>query len=152
MLGTVVYLPYLQVLNILSMNWEYITGFFDADGSISAIKMSKNQNKTIQISFHNCELVILEEIKCFILKDLRVRGTISRKPARKESHQDSYDLKYTYQNAFKVSKNLNTRNPKKKHRIKIYSLIQESTKRNGKYSEEELSLREKLLLDFFLHK
>ena len=45
------------------MNWEYISGFFDADGCITISKPTKNKNKTIQISFHNNEIEILENIK-----------------------------------------------------------------------------------------
>ena len=52
------------------MNWEYISGFFDADGSISAISTHKNRNRTIQLSFHNTEKSILEDIQRFILKDI----------------------------------------------------------------------------------
>lgn len=133
------------------MNWNYITGFFDADGSVTAVSNNKGKNKTLQVSFHNNELNILEEIRNFIIKDIDVIGSISLKKAKKETHQDSYDLKYSYRNALKVANKLNTIHLKKNHRIKIYNLIQEKTKRNGKYSESELKEREFLLEDFFKH-
>lgn len=133
------------------MNWNYITGFFDADGSITACSAHKGKNKTIQVSFHNNELTILEEIRDFIFEDLGIKGSISRKPARKESHQDSYDLKYLYQKGLSVANKIATIHPKKKHRIKIYNLIQEKTKRNGKYTLVEHEEREKLLILFFNH-
>ena len=41
--------------------------------------------------------------------------------------------------------------PKKSHRIKIYNLIQENTKRNGKYTEAELLKRNNLVDEFFKH-
>ncbi len=131
------------------MNWDYIAGFFDADGSITAVRTNKKKNKTLQLSFHNNEVYILDQIRYFILKELGIMGSISLKKAKKETHQDSYDLKYTYQNALKVANSIKTIHNKKKHRVKIYNLIQKNTKRNGKYSEEELKYREELLELFF---
>jgi len=96
-------------------------------------------------------LNILEEIKEFINHDIGVNGIISKKRARKNTPQDSYDLKYYYQKAFKVANKLNSIHLKKKHRIKIYNLIQDKTKRNGKYLESELTEREFLLEKFFKH-
>lgn len=133
------------------MNWNYIAGFFDADGSISVIKVNKNKNKTLQVSFHNNEVYILDQIRYFILKELKIMGTISLKPAKKETHSDSYELKYSYQNALRVANKLNILHKKKKYRIDIYNQIQEKTKRNGKYSEKELKERENLLEKFLKH-
>lgn len=133
------------------MNWYYISGFFDADGSITTVKANQRCNKTLQISFHNNELSILESIRDYILEDITVSGSISKKRAKKESHSVGYDLKYTYQNAFKVSQKLMSIHPKKKHRIDIYEKIQESTKRNGRYTEQELNERNKLIEQFFKH-
>ena len=67
------------------MDWSYISGFFDADGSISLVKKNQNNNtnKSIQISFHNTQLSILEEIKNFIDMDLNIKGFISTKKAKK---------------------------------------------------------------------
>ena len=131
------------------MNWEYISGFFDADGSITLSSQIKSKNKTIQVSFHNNEREILESIQSFILEELEVKGHISLKKAKKDTHQDSYDLKYVYLNGLKVVNSITSIHPKKTHRIKIYNLIQEKTKRNGKYTEEELLERKRLELEFF---
>ena len=131
------------------MNWEYISGFFDADGCITLTAKSSGKNKTIQISFHNNELEILQEIQSFILQELNVKGHISLKKARKEQHKDSYDLKYVYQNGLKVANMLNLKHPKKKRKIEIYNLIQRKTKRNGKYNEQELLERNNLEKAFF---
>jgi intein/homing endonuclease len=133
------------------MNWDYITGFFDADGSITAVSHGKGKNKSIQVSFHNNEMSILEEIKQFILKDINIIGTISKKISKNENHQDAYDLKYSFRNGLAVANKLISIHPKKLHRIKIYNLIQEKTKRNGKYTEQELLEREELVIQFFKH-
>lgn len=131
------------------MNWEYISGFFDADGSITLSAQSVNKNKTIQISFHNNEREILESIQDFIFEELNVKGHISLKKARQETHQDSYDLKYVYRNALEVANRLTILHPKKAHRLRVYNLIQEKTKRNGKYTEQELLERRELEENFF---
>jgi len=133
------------------MNWKYITGFFDADGSVTAVKHTKGTNKSLQLSFHNNEINILEEIRDFIYKDIGIIGNISLKKAKKENHQDAYDLKYAYRNALAVANKLTSIHPKKVHRIKIYNLIQKATKANGKYTEEEKLQRENLILEFFNH-
>jgi len=135
---------------IIGMNWNYITGFFDADGSITYVRNNKGDRlKTLQISFHNNEKVVLEDIRNFILKDLNVRGSICTKKAQKEAHQDQYELKYLYDQAYQVSKKLKTIQPKKKHRIKVYKKIKKLVKRNGKYSDKDLEQFDKLDKEFF---
>lgn len=131
------------------MNWKYITGFFDADGSVTAVKVHSTNNRTLQVSFHNCELEILEKIQEFILKDINIKGSISCKKSKKKEHSDAYDLKYVYQNALKVANKLETIHPKKLHRIKVYNEVQLHTKRNGKYTAQEKLKRESLIEDFF---
>ena len=65
------------------MNWNYISGFFDADGSISLVKASKKCNKTLQVSFSNCEKRILESIQEYIIKEVGATGHISIKKKKK---------------------------------------------------------------------
>lgn len=132
------------------MNWEYISGFFDADGSVTLVKVgSKNEKKTLQISFSNNEKGILKKIERFIHNELGFSGSISVKSARKPSHKDSYELKYVYSQAHVLSKNIKSHHPKKKHRIKTYKKIQEIVPRNGKYSKQILAKRNDLERDFF---
>jgi hypothetical protein len=78
------------------MNWEYISGFFDADGSITLSVLSKGKNKTPILSFHNNEISILEDIKEFVLNEFNVKGFITKKTSKKETHNDSYSLNYKY--------------------------------------------------------
>ena len=131
------------------MTWDYISGFFDADGSISAVKVHSNTNKTIQLSFHNNEIGILEEIKCFIYSELGVVGSITKKKCQKTYHGVAYDLKYTYRNGLLVANKITSCHHKKKHRIEIYNLIQSKTKRNGKYTMEDMKERNRLIDQFF---
>jgi len=134
------------------MDWNYVSGFFDADGSISLIKKYGNEkaNKTIQISFHNTELTILEEIRDFILRDVGIRGSISTKRPQKETHSISYELKYTQYKGYLVSRKINSHHPKKKHRIETYVKIQKLTPRNGKYFTGVLKKRNELIETFFI--
>ena len=131
------------------MNWDYITGFFDADGSITACILHKGGNRIIQVSFHNNELDILNQIKDFIKRDIDVEGHISKKKTYSLKHNVPYDLTYRYLNGLKVANKMASIHPKKSHRIKIYNLIQENTKRNGKYTEAELLKRNNLVDEFF---
>jgi hypothetical protein len=131
------------------MTWEYISGFFDADGSITAVKVHSNTNKTIQVSFHNNELKILEEIKCFIYSELGIVGSMSKKDCKKIQHGIAYDLKYSYRNGLLVANKITSYHQKKIHRIEIYNLIQSKTKRNGKYTIEEIEERNRLIDQFF---
>ena len=134
------------------MNWDYITGFFDADGSITLSTYHKGANKTVQISFHNNELHILHEIRSFIEKETGIKGVITTKQPAKEVHQVAYDLKYVYfRTANRVLKHIHSIHPKKQHRIKISFELEKITPRNGKYSI--LQAEQKVLLEklFFEH-
>lgn len=131
------------------MNWEYISGFFDADGSITLIRVKKNENKSISISFTNNERSILEEIREFILKQLQVKGFIIFKRKIKTTHQDSYELRYSHKSALSVANQLKSRHPKKIHRINICNQIKQKIKGNGKYSEQEKQDRDQLEIEFF---
>lgn len=133
------------------MTIEYISGFFDADGSISLMANGRGKNKTIQISFHNNELDILKDIQLYFDK-LDLKGFISIKPAKKETHSDSYELKYVYNKALEVAKLLKSSHPKKLHRIntclKYYKKV---TPRNGKYSNELLRKKQAFDRLFFMY-
>jgi len=141
---------YVDVILYLNMNWSYISGFFDADGSVTIVINQRNENKTIQMSFHNCEKEILEKIQKFIYKDIGANGSISLKKTNNDNHSDAYDLRYYYKQALSVANKLTVYHPKKKHRINIYRQIQECTTRNGKYTEEQIAKRLSLEKLFFM--
>lgn len=115
------------------ITWEYISGFFDADGSVCLTRQGKGQIKTTQLSFHNNELVILKKIKSFIFENIGVNGSISKKSARKETHSDSYDLTYTYRSAIEVLKRLDVNHPKKRHRKNVLLRAHKLLPKNGKF-------------------
>jgi len=69
------------------MNWDYISGFLDADGSVQLIKIHKNQLPSPVITFHNNERELLECIEKYIYNQLNVKGTIVTK--RKKGYSSS---------------------------------------------------------------
>lgn len=129
---------------------KYITGFFDADGSVTLSRSRKNEMKSPQVSFHNNERVILEEIKRYF-----GHGSISKKKARKDTHHDSYDLKMSHQKAILVLEQMYPYmlHPKKRYRTKLileeYSLI---TNRQGHYTGRMLIAKYDFEERFFQHK
>lgn len=131
------------------MNWSYVSGFFDADGSISLLKSHSKESKTIQVSFHNTQECILIEIRKFIESELGFKGSLSKKTAKKANHSNSYDLKYLYKQGLEVMNKMELVHPKKIHRHDVYKRIQECTPRNGKYTKELLAKRLELEEEFF---
>jgi len=119
------------------MNWNYISGFFDADGSIQLNRIHKNQLPSPVITFHNNEKVILELIKEFIYNQLNVNGTIVTK--KKKGYANQFELRYSYFSKFTVIVDKMTiYHPHKLKRIEFIKRYQNLSKRNGKYSDHEL--------------
>lgn len=121
------------------MNLHYISGFFDADGSITIASNNKKEFKSPQISFSNTKLIILKEIQLFLLNNYNLKSYISIKQPRFKNHNVAYDLKFKGNHAKLLSNLLTSYHPVKQHRIncvnKYYNKV---TKRNGKYNEKEL--------------
>lgn len=122
------------------MNWDYISGFFDADGSIMLTKNGGNEMPTIQLSFHNNDVKLITQIRDFILNETGVSGNISKKPPRKSNHNMAFDLKYSLRKALIVIAKIKSSQRAKKHKIdtclKFYVAV---TPRNGRYSERALA-------------
>lgn len=134
------------------MNWDYISGFFDADGSVTLAKSNKNVKfKSLQVSFSNNELIILQEIQKFIYQDVQSKGYIATKPSKNINHEQSYELRFYRKQSLTVLNKIKSHHPKKIHRIMIANKIQFETKRNGKYSDSEANKRNKLIEEFFNH-
>ena len=131
------------------MTFEYIAGFFDADGYVSVLKQYAHYKvRNPIIGFTNVHRVILEKIAAHIESELGIKGTITKKAARKENHSDSYDLKYRY--GPKVIAIINAIYPHSTHPSKLarMELIRDKipglTHRQGKYSAEMLEQRQAL--------
>lgn len=121
------------------MNLDYISGFFDADGSITLSKRSKNTPfKSISIDFTNTYINVLEEVKQFLETEYGLSGHIIEKPKKSLNHNTSYTLKYSYNNALELALLLNSHHPKKLHRINtVNKYYKEVTLRNGRYTDSQ---------------
>jgi hypothetical protein len=123
----------------MELSVEYISGFFDADGSISLIRIHPNEQKSIQVSLCNNERLVLMRMKEYLFKNYKIKGSVSKKKPRKHGHSANYELKYTRNSALKLIALLNSLHPKKKYRIDIATkYYQVVTIRNGKYNETQL--------------
>lgn len=121
------------------MTIQYISGFFDADGSITMSKNSKNDiYKTLKIDFTNNEKSILIEIQnFFIIHD--ITSTISTKKSKKPLHSINYSLSInSNQMCLKLCKLIQPLHSKKRHRINtVLKYHNAVTNRNGKYNVKE---------------
>lgn len=132
------------------MNWNYISGFFDADGSITYLSSGKGRKKSIALYFTNNELVILETIQQFILNQTGCKGFISTKKPAKKQHQISYSLNFhDIPKTTAVLKKMKLFHPIKKHKSNLAFQLKAITPRNGKYTKELLKEREKFEKKFF---
>lgn len=124
------------------MNLNYISGFFDADGSITmSYKQASDTFKTIKIDFTNVELNILQDIQQYLKDNYNLNLFISTKPARRETHSVSYSLSAnSNQTCYILCTLLTSIHPKKKHRINtVLKYHNQVTKRNGKYNNKEIT-------------
>lgn len=131
------------------MTWEYISGFFDADGYITLSRVKKNAHRTPVIGFTNVEITILETIRDFIKAELNINGFISTK--RKKGTNDSYDLQYNYlPKTVAMGKKMKSIHRKKKHRLNmVVEQLPSIVPRNGKYTKEQLLKREEFEERFY---
>lgn len=123
------------------MTLDYISGFFDADGSITMSKQSKTACfKTIKIDFTNTYLSIVEEIQKYLLNEYNIKTYISKKPKNNVKHNIGYALSCgSNQECLRLCRLLKSHHPKKLHRIntvlKYHNLV---TIRNGKYTNKQI--------------
>lgn len=125
------------------MDIKYISGFFDADGSITMCKNNKSDIlRSIKIDFTNTEKDILILIKKY-LNTVNIKSTIITKKQKKQNHNLGFTLSIRgNQNCIKFCKMVCSKHPKKLHRINtILKYHDKVTKRNGKYNEKEFTKR-----------
>ena len=104
------------------MNWHYISGFIDADGSIILFKQSNRYYP--RIGFHNTCLEILVKIEEFILKKLNIKGTISHYLPKTDNGEVQYTLTYSsYKSVLPILARLHLRHPKKNFRKNTIDLL-----------------------------
>lgn len=134
------YLCTIVQYNTCLMNIDYISGFFDADGSITMSRAkSSDKFRTLKIDFTNTKLEILLEIQKFFYDNYGINLSISTKPAKKSTHSVSYSLSASSNiNCYKLCELLKSYHPIKKHRINVVlKYHKQVTVRNGKYNEKQ---------------
>ena len=122
------------------MNENYISGFFDADGSITMAKNKKTDKfKTLKIDLVNTDLKILLAIKEFMLERYDIPMALTHKKAKKDNHSDSYCLSLSSnQRVIQLCEIITSFHSKKTHRINtVLKYHNKVTKRNGKYTEQQ---------------
>ena len=126
------------------MNIDYVSGFFDADGSITMSRLkSTDPYRTLKIDFTNTKLGILLEIQRFLLENHNLHLSISTKPAKKENHSTSYVLSTSSNRVcYTLCQLLDSHHPMKRHRINtILKYHNSAVNRNGKYNERQRARR-----------
>jgi len=59
------------------MTWDYVSAFVDTDGSVCLTRSHKRGEPTLQISFHNSYMELINALKDFIFKETGITGSIS---------------------------------------------------------------------------
>lgn len=121
------------------MNLDYISGFFDADGSVGLYRFVRGGYRIPCVTFHNTDLSLIKEIRTFFLENHGFRGSLSTKKPTKKTHSISYDLTYSYNQAYILCGLITSRHKFKIKRTrcitKYYNLV---TNRNGRYTQTEI--------------
>ncbi len=125
----------------------YIAGLIDGEGTITmAVRNNNSQFRYPVVSMSSTTLPMLN-----LLKN-RYGGTISKHKIYKDHHKQSWSWKVVYNNALLICQDIDglLLEPEKQRRVSLllneYNSV---TKRNGKYSSEELKLKKDFESKFF---
>lgn len=124
-------------MNIVQI--AYLAGIIDGEGSVSIVK-DRNGFKP--------QLTISNNFKPLLLWCRDVVGlsaSLSSKKPRKETHAISYDLRWSYNKAIQVAIIISPYIIVKKSQIRCLLKWPDVVKRNGRYAENELKLRNTLI-------
>jgi hypothetical protein len=116
----------------------YIAGIIDGEGTIS---IHRRQNKRVPVlSVTNTDYKIIN-----YLYEVMGTGTISIRKPRKDNHKTGYCIKWIYDNAINLVKEVYPYLIIKKDQADYILQWKDVVKRNGKYNAVELMLREQLV-------
>ena len=125
----------------------YFAGIIDGEGSISLVRINKNSYPSPMISVASADIELLE----WLVKTSGCGSIISKKNYKPSQHKNSYALNITYNNAIRVLREIETylvidrKRKRAKHILENYLSV---TPRNGRYSPEMLSKKERFYQEF----
>ena len=125
----------------MEKDFIYTAGLIDGEGTIGLVKANKNQFKSPYVSVSSTTFELVDYLKN------TYGGYISKHKVYQDHHKQSYSWKINFHKAIEFIKNIlpYLKEPEKIRRANLiineYSKV---TKRNGKYSSNELKSK----LDF----
>ena len=133
---------YRQVNNLSVSQAAYIAGLIDGEGSVGLLRKHKGDNRQLVISIANNELALLE----FVLEVIGA-GKITHKRPIAAAHNESYTYTITNRQALSVLEQTYRflRTYKSRRAQLILDDYLKLTPRNGKYSPEIKSKRERFI-------
>jgi hypothetical protein len=127
-------------------NLAWLAGIIDGEGSVCFCRTHKNRNRTPQLVAASTTLDILQHVKSI------AGGTIIRKKVYAEHHKPSWTWSLTGPPSLSIMEAILPfmHEPKKIKRAQLLIAGYPSvTRRNGHYSDEELSALRAFEQDFF---
>jgi hypothetical protein len=124
----------------------YIAGIIDGEGSIMLSMINRGKTRAPVISVSSADRELLDWLQA-----TTGIGHISSKPARKESHRDSWDWKASHNAALDLLEVVLPYLRIARKRIRAQLLVTEYktlTPRNGKYTPEMLLAKEEFVSRF----
>lgn len=126
---------------------SYIAGIIDGEGSIMLMKFHNNQLPAPCVTITSSTLELLEWIKDTI-KAGSIKGKKNYNP---EKHKNSYTYELKYDKAIELLKEISSYliiECKRKRADLIIHNYKENTSRNGRYTPEQLTNKERFYNEF----
>jgi len=124
----------------------YFAGIFDGEGTVTMVRQRSTERKSPVVSVSSTTRCILEELKH------HYGGHISTQKVYQDHHKQSWSWKLSFNSALAFLQLIRPfmREPEKVRRTDLLlNNYKKATPRNGKYSPDQLLLREKLEHEFF---
>ncbi len=132
-----------------SLDKAYAAGLFDGEGSITLTRTRRVRLPSPQVSVASNDIEVLEWLR------ERFGGSVSKKQPRQPTHSVSYDWRLTDRRALAFLKEIRPYLVIQR-KIRRVDLLLKSyvrlTPRNGRYTEEQLRLRQEFVDHFFASK
>ena len=124
----------------------YLAGLIDGEGTVTLTRLSRNRERGLAVTISNTELNILEHV----LSCVGV-GKITNKRKSGVNHTPSYTYQITNRQALELLRQIGPflRSHKAARAQMVLKEYLRLTPRNGRYSREQLQLRDTFIREFF---